>query len=120
MSVCGRHRVLATPCLTDARTARGRVQDSELVLIFLRLDLLAVAASMGAGLAWMYGLPIPSVILATAPGGIAEMCITAKVLQLGVPLVTAAQVTRVLVLVTGTGTLFKWAHAIAVKLRKSK
>ena len=43
-------------------------------------------------------------ILAMAPGGIAEMCITAKVLQLGVPLVTAAQVARVLVLISHDGT----------------
>jgi membrane AbrB-like protein len=80
---------------------------------------IGLAATLGAGLAWIYGLPIPSVVLATAPGGIAEMCITAKVLQLGVPLVTAAQVTRVLVLVTGTGTLFKWALSVAEKLRKA-
>lgn len=80
---------------------------------------LILAATLGAGLAWAYGLPAPSVVLATAPGGIAEMCITAKVLQLGVPLVTAAHVTRVIVLVTGTGTLFKVARLIAGKLGKS-
>ena len=34
------------------------------------------------------------------------MCITAKVLQLGVPLVTAAHVTRVVVLITTTGRAF--------------
>ena len=80
---------------------------------------LALAATLGAGLAWVYGLPVPSVVLATAPGGIAEMCITAKVLRLGVPLVTAAHVTRVVVLVTGTGTLFRLARAVAEKLQKS-
>jgi uncharacterized membrane protein AbrB (regulator of aidB expression) len=52
-------------------------------------------------------LPVPTLILAMAPGGIAEMCITAKVLQLGVPLVTAAQVARVLVLLTTTGPGFR-------------
>jgi uncharacterized membrane protein AbrB (regulator of aidB expression) len=46
-------------------------------------------------------------ILATAPGGIAEMCITAKVLQLGVPMVTAAHVTRVIMLVTTTEPTFR-------------
>lgn len=80
---------------------------------------LVLAATLGASLAWAYGLPVPSAILATAPGGIAEMCITAKVLQLGVPLVTAAHVTRVIVLVTGTGTLFRLARVVAKKLRKS-
>ena len=53
------------------------------------------------------GLPAPTLVLAMAPGGIAEMCITAKVLQLGVPLVTAAQVARVLILITTTGPGFR-------------
>lgn len=83
--------------------------------------LLAVglAATLGAGLGWVFGLPLPSAVLATAPGGIAEMCITAKALQLGVPLVTAAQVTRVIVLVTCTGSLFRIARALAGKWRNT-
>ncbi len=76
---------------------------------------LAIVASalVGAGLAKLGGLVVPSMVLATAPGGIAEMCITAKVLQLGVPLVTAAHVTRVIVLVTTTGPLFRFARRMA-------
>jgi len=35
------------------------------------------------------------------------MCITAKVLQLGVPLVTAAHVARVIVLVTLAGPIYR-------------
>ena len=58
------------------------------------------------------GLPAPTLVLAMAPGGIAEMCITAKVLQLGVPLVTAAQVARVLVLLTTTGPGFRLLQAV--------
>ena len=50
-------------------------------------------------------------MLGTAPGGIAEMCITAKVLQLGVPLVTAFHVTRVVVLLLLTAPLFARASA---------
>ena len=80
---------------------------------------ICLAATLGAGLALVYGLPVPSVVLATAPGGIAEMCITAKVLQLGVPLVTAAHVTRVIVLVTGTGMMFRFARVLAQKYIKS-
>jgi len=40
------------------------------------------------------GLHPATLLLGTAPGGIAEMAITAKVLQLGVPVVTAFQVCR--------------------------
>lgn len=74
---------------------------------------IALAAAAGAALAWGFGLPMATLILATAPGGIAEMCITAKVLHLGVPLVTAAHVTRVLALVTMTGPLFRAARVLS-------
>lgn len=80
---------------------------------------MAVAAGFAVMLAWGSGLPAASLILATAPGGIAEMCITAKVLQLGVPLVTAAHVTRVLVLITTTGPTFRIARAASARLKRS-
>lgn len=78
---------------------------------------MAVAAGFAVLLAWASGLPAASLILATAPGGIAEMCITAKVLQLGVPLVTAAHVTRVLILITTTGPTFRIARAARARFR---
>jgi uncharacterized membrane protein AbrB (regulator of aidB expression) len=48
-------------------------------------------------------------ILGTAPGGIAEMAITAKVLQLGVPVVTAFQVCRLVAVLVLAEPLFGWA-----------
>lgn len=73
---------------------------------------IVLSAGFAALLAWESGLPVPSLVLATAPGGIAEMCITAKVLQLGVPLVTAAHVARILVLLVGTGPMFRLARLV--------
>jgi hypothetical protein len=73
---------------------------------------IAASAAFGVALATFAGLPAPSLILATAPGGMAEMCITAKVLQLGVPLVTAAQITRMIILVGATGAVFKFVRRI--------
>lgn len=46
-------------------------------------------------------------MLAVAPGGIAEMCITAKLMQLGVPLVTAFHVARVVLLVSFSGWVYR-------------
>ncbi len=66
------------------------------------LAMIVSSAGFAALLAQATGLPGPTLVLATSPGGIAEMAITAKVLQLGVPVVTAFQVCRlvaVLVLV---------------------
>lgn len=71
---------------------------------------LAVSALFGMALAHAAGLAGTTMILATAPGGIAEMCLTAKVLQLGVPIVTAAHVARVGVLVTLTAPALYFAH----------
>lgn len=58
------------------------------------LGMLAICALFAWALAWATGLPVPTLVLGTSPGGIAEMAITAKVLQLGVPVVTAFQVCR--------------------------
>jgi membrane AbrB-like protein len=71
--------------------------------------LLAIAASVAFGLAlgWVSGQPAPTVILGLAPGGIAEMCLTARALSLGVPLVTACHVTRVVALLLLTAPLFE-------------
>lgn len=71
---------------------------------------IVIAAMVGSGLGWGAEIAIPTMILATAPGGIAEMCITAQVLHLGVPLITAAHVTRVVFLILSTGPLFRAAR----------
>lgn len=69
-----------------------------------------IAAS--AGFAWLLaqlaGLHPATVLLGTSPGGIAEMSITAKVLQLGVPVVTAFHVTRYVAVLTLTAPLYRW------------
>ncbi len=56
--------------------------------------MIVACAAFGAALAWATGLHPATLVLGTAPGGITEMAITAKVLQLGVPVVTAFQVCR--------------------------
>jgi len=65
-----------------------------------------------AGFAWLLaqatGLHPATVLLGTSPGGIAEMCITAKVLQLGVPVVTAFHVVRYVAVLTLTAPIYQW------------
>ncbi len=62
----------------------------------------AMSALIGAG-----GIHWTTAILALAPGGMPEMSITAKVLQLGVPVVVAFHVTRMAILVTISGPLYQ-------------
>lgn len=72
---------------------------------------IVLSAVFGVGMAWAAGQPPATLLLGTAPGGMAEMCVTAKVLQLGVPLVTAFHVTRVVVLLLATPVIFPRARA---------
>ena len=58
----------------------------------------------------MSGIDPATAILATSPGGITEMSLTAKTLQLGVPIVTAFHVTRMAALVILVGPLFRFAQ----------
>jgi membrane AbrB-like protein len=58
------------------------------------LVMVVLCAGFAFLLGWATGLHPATLVLGTSPGGIAEMAITAKVLQLGVPVVTAFQVCR--------------------------
>ncbi|HET9652494.1 MAG TPA: AbrB family transcriptional regulator [Usitatibacter sp.] len=69
--------------------------------------MLTLAALVGATLAWSSGAYLGSGLLAAAPGGIAEMSITAKVLRIGVAFVTAAHVVRYLIVVLLTIPVFR-------------
>jgi membrane AbrB-like protein len=68
---------------------------------------LALALLVGAGIALGSGVYLGSALLAAAPGGIAEMSITAKVLRIGVAFVTAAHVVRYVIVVTLTVPVFQ-------------
>jgi membrane AbrB-like protein len=59
-------------------------------------------------LSFVTNVPLSSLAVSVAPGGIAEMAITAKVLYLGVPLVTAFQVSRMMGVVLLTGPLYQF------------
>lgn len=74
---------------------------------------LLASALFGALLAGPAGLATATAILATTPGGIGEMAITAKVLQLGPPIVTAFQGIRMLLLVLAVGPLYRGWRTLA-------
>lgn len=60
------------------------------------------------GLANISDIGIGTSILALAPGGVAEMSVTAKLLQLGVPVVAAFHVARMATLLLTAGPVFRW------------
>jgi membrane AbrB-like protein len=72
------------------------------------VGMIALCAGFAALLAWGTQLHWATMILGTSPGGIAEMAITAKVLQLGVPVVTAFQVCRLVAVLVLVEPLYRW------------
>lgn len=70
-------------------------------------SIMLLAIPIGWVLGSLSGLDIPTLILGMAPGGIAEMSLTAEALGLMVPLVTAIQVLRLLMVLFLAGPVFR-------------
>lgn len=75
------------------------------------LAMIAICSGFAWVLALFTQLHWATVLLGTSPGGIAEMTITAKVLQLGVPLVTAFHVTRLAAVLLLAEPMYRWFYA---------
>src|SRR5581483_7032935 len=71
--------------------------------------ILIASVAAGALLAWLFKLPIATMVIATSPGGLAEMTITAQALQISVPLVVAFHLFRVVVVNMGTQYIYLWS-----------
>ncbi len=81
------------------------------------LAALAASALFGAALGALVDVDAPTMMLATSPGGVAEMSLTARVLHLGVPVVTTFHVARMVTLVMVGGAIYRglarrlgWPH----------
>jgi membrane AbrB-like protein len=83
----------------------------------ITLGYLAVAAAFGMVLAQGSGLHWTTAVIATTPGGIGEMSLTAKALRLGVPIVTAFHAIRMSAVVLTAGVVYsawrRWHSARA-------
>ena len=75
------------------------------------LWMIGLSAGFAWLLAWGWGLHPATALLATSPGGMAEMAITASVLGLGVPVVTAFHVVRYAAVLVLTGPLWRLESA---------
>ena len=73
----------------------------------LTVGYLVACVVFGAWLAQVAGLATATAVLASTPGGIGEMAITAKVLKLGAPIVTAFHSIRMALIVLIIGGLYR-------------
>lgn len=107
-------------CALGCRFEREFLRDAPRFLMGLGpslLTMLTLAVLVGCALAWGSGTYLGAGILAAAPGGIAEMSITAKVLRINVAFVTAAHVVRYIIVVLFTIPLYRLYAARSMSLR---
>jgi membrane AbrB-like protein len=78
-------------------------------------------ALFGAAIAWLMGYPVPTMVLAMAPAGIAEMVLTGKVLGLDSTMIAGFQLMRIIIVLIWCRTaliLFKqvadWIYGKAI------
>ena len=81
--------------------------------------ILVASISVALSLAWAFNLSIATMIIATAPGGLAEMAITAKALQVGVPTVIAFHLFRIVIVNMGTQFIYNGFMLLRSRLRKA-
>jgi membrane AbrB-like protein len=101
---------VAIGCALGGRFQRELLRDARVLLPSLALAVaqgMALLAAFAAVIAPAAGRPVSTLLLATAPGGIAEMCLTARTLRLGVPLVTAFHVLRLVLLLSCAPAVFR-------------
>jgi len=109
-------------CSLGARFEPGFRSESRRLMVGVfasAIFVVGMSAVMGLLLAWLMGLSMPMMVLATAPGGLSEMCITAKILKLGVPLVTSFQVARLAIVVTCSLPVWRLLQDVNNRLRNS-
>jgi membrane AbrB-like protein len=108
-------------CALGARFERGILAVAPRLAMAL-VPSIAVMLGLAALVGWLIsatsGAYIGTALLSAAPGGIAEMSITAKVLRIGVAFVTAAHVVRYLIVVLFTIPIYRLLEAARTRVRR--
>ena len=75
--------------------------------------IIIASAAVALGISWAFGIPLATMIIATAPGGMAEMAIVAQALQMAIPTVMAFHLFRIIIVNMGTQYIYiaaMWAR----------
>lgn len=70
------------------------------------LFIISASAAVAVGIFFVFNLPLATMIIATAPGGMAEMAIVAQALQMAVPTVMAFHLFRIIIVNMGTQYIY--------------
>tara|TARA_R110002051_G_scaffold150041_1_gene222644 strand:+ start:1017 stop:2114 length:1098 start_codon:yes stop_codon:yes gene_type:complete len=79
------------------------------------LVMVALCLGMGLGLAWVTGQPWTVMVLATAPGSVTEMALTAKILQEGISVVTTFHLVRIFIILPAAPMIISITARLATR-----
>jgi uncharacterized protein len=94
----------------------GRLRRFALASIAATLGLLVLSAIGAALFAVLFELPWQTMVLATAPGSLTEMALTAKLMHADVPMVTAFHILRISIILLATPAVFPLVRWLSLKL----
>jgi uncharacterized protein len=77
-------------------------------------------ALFGGAIAWLKGYSVPTMVLATAPAGIAEMVLTGKVLGLDATLIAGFQLMRIIIVLIWCRTALRLFAPIADRVASKR
>ncbi|OEC91681.1 AbrB family transcriptional regulator [Acinetobacter sp. YK3] len=89
------------------------------IVALSNLGAILFAGLLAYSLTFWTDISLPTLGLGLAPGGVAEMALTANVLQLGVPMVTAFHVIRMVGVLGTVGYLYQLFEKKIVKVKSS-
>jgi membrane AbrB-like protein len=87
----------------------GLLSASIVVVVFAAGTMALFSAAVG----WLMGYPVPTMVLAMAPAGIAEMVLTGKVLGLDSTVIAGFQLARVVIVLIWCRTALRLFHPLA-------
>ncbi len=102
-------------CMFDNAILR-KLKVFALASVATNLALLVLCATGGICVAFITGLPWQTLVLATAPGSLTEMSLTAKLMHFDVPLVTAFHILRIFIILMATPAIFSIVRWMSSKL----
>lgn len=102
------------------RELLGRARGFVPAALVSTLVLLVLCVAMAFGLGALTGVEWQTMVLASAPGSVTEMALTAKMLQQGVALVTAYHVVRIFIIIPAAPLIFALTARVAARLGEAK
>jgi membrane AbrB-like protein len=91
------------------RRARGFIPGAIAASLFL----IALCIAMGLVLTWVTDQTWQVMLLATAPGSVTEMALTAKILEDGLAIVTAFHVVRIFIILPFANSIIEFTVFVA-------